>query len=545
MLTFHRLAVLTLFALAGSLAHAGSVQKTGIALTPQERAYIDKNQRIRMCVDPNWVPFERINSQGKHEGIAADLVQLVAQRVGLKIDLYPVKTWEESLAASKDKRCQILSFLNQSPERDQWLIFTRPIFFDQNIIITREEHAYIGDPKGLTDETIALPHGTMVEERIRKKYPNLRIITTETEQEAIALVSERKANMTIRSLMVAAYTIKKEGLFNLKISGQIPELANALRIGVLKDEVVLRDILDKGVQTLTEQEREAISNKHVSVNIQHGVDSGLVLKMLFGALFVLLAIIFWYRKLRAVDRAKALLAQQQGEQELRARREQSRLVAMLSHEIRTPVAMIDAAARSLSLLVGSGDDASKLRIERIHHGVGRMVRLTDQFLAKDRLDDEALSLKADLVDGHELCQQLVVQLGNSPRIHCRFSGDAHLTADPDLLQVALHNLLINALRYAPAEARVTLTCNGDSDGVVFIVSDEGPGIDPEEQDSIFASYVRGSKGKDTTGAGLGLYLVKRVVDLHGGTVTVSSPPGHGATFCIELPRTQSPSLAVK
>ena len=534
-----------LFALIGSLAHAGSLQKPSLELTPQERSYIVQNPRISMCVDPDWVPFERINLQGVHEGIAADLVQLVAQRVGLKIDVYPVKSWEESLAASKAKRCQIMSFLNQTPARDQWLIFTGPIFFDQNIIITREEHPYIGDPKNLTDQTIALPRGTMIEERIRKDYPNLQLIVTETEQEAIALVSQRKADMTIRSLIVAAYTIKKEGLFNLKISGQIPELANALRIGVLKDETVLRDILDKGVQTLTERERDAVSNKHVAVNVQYGVDYGLVLKVLLGAGLVVLAVIFWYRKLREVDRVQRLLAEQRGDQELRARREQSRLVAMLSHEMRTPVAMIDAAARSLNLLVGREDDASKLRIERIHQGVERMVRLTDQFLAKDRLDDNALTLKAAPIDCRELCQQLVDHLADSSRIQLEISGDTSLCADPDLLQVALHNLLVNALRYSPPGTLVTLVCKGDAERVIFIVSDEGPGIDLEEQEHIFASYVRGSKGKDTTGAGLGLYLVKRVVDLHGGTVTLRSQTGQGAKFCIDLPQVQTPSLAIK
>lgn len=534
-----------LLALVGSFAHAGVIQKPSVELTQQERSYIAQNPRISMCVDPDWVPFERINPQGMHEGIASDLVQLVAQRVGLKIDLYPVKSWEESLAASKGKRCQIMSFLNQTPARDQWLIFTGPIFFDQNIIITREEHPYIGDPKNLTDQTIALPRGTMIEERIRKDYPNLQVIVTETEQEAIALVSQRKADMTIRSLIVAAYTIKKEGLFNLKISGQIPELANALRIGVLKDETVLRDILDKGVQTLTERERDAVSNKHVAVNVQYGVDYGLVLKVLLGAGLVVLAVIFWYRKLREVDRAQRLLAEQRGDQELRARREQSRLVAMLSHEMRTPVAMIDAAARSLNLLVGREDDASKLRIERIHQGVDRMVRLTDQFLAKDRLDDESLTLKVALIDGRELCQQLVAHLGDSSRIQLQVSGDTSLCADTDLLQVALHNLLVNALRYSPPETLVTLVCKGEAERVIFIVSDEGPGIDLEEQEDIFASYVRGSKGKDTTGAGLGLYLVKRVVDLHGGAVTLYSYPGQGAKFCIDLPRVQNSLLHVK
>jgi diguanylate cyclase (GGDEF)-like protein len=273
-----------------------------IQFNVQEQAYIAATKTIRMCVDPDWVPFERINEDGKHEGIAADLVQTVAQRVGLKIELYPVKTWEQSLAASKSGACQIMSFLNQTPARDQWLIFTDPIFFDPNIIITREEHPYIGDLKGLAKKTVALPRGTMVEERIRREYPDLSPILTENEQQAVALVSDRQADMTIRSLIVAAYAIKKEGLFNLKIAGHVPDFTNKLRIGVIKNETVLRDILDKGVKTLTAQEREAISNKHVSIQVQHGIDYRLIWKIVGGSVAILLVVLFWMRKLRALNR---------------------------------------------------------------------------------------------------------------------------------------------------------------------------------------------------------------------------------------------------
>ena len=155
-----------------------NASETRINLTPQEKAYLQKTDTIKMCVDPDWAPFERINEQGRHEGIAADLVQLVAQRVGLRIELYPVKNWDESLAASKAGRCQIMSFLNQTPARDAWLIFTDPIFSDPNVIITREEHRYVSDARGLQDERIALPRGTMVEERVRRDFPLKKHIPT-------------------------------------------------------------------------------------------------------------------------------------------------------------------------------------------------------------------------------------------------------------------------------------------------------------------------------------------------------------------------------
>jgi diguanylate cyclase (GGDEF)-like protein len=302
---FRRLGLVAWFFLPGTVLAA---PYPDIHLTPEEQAYLDRAGTIRMCVDPDWVPFEQINAQGQHEGIAADLVQLAANRVGLKIELYPVKTWEESLAASKNKQCQVMSFLNQTAAREQWLIFTQPIFFDQNVIVTREEHPYIGDPKALTEHVVVMPRGTMIEERLRSDYPRLRVITTATEAEAMTLVSERKADMTIRSLIVAAYEIKKKGLFNLKISGQIPEYANQLRIGVLKNEPILRDILNKGVGTITVQEREAIANQHVLIKVQQGIDYTLVWQVIAGSGLIMLLVLAWNRKLTALNNELARLS---------------------------------------------------------------------------------------------------------------------------------------------------------------------------------------------------------------------------------------------
>lgn len=276
-LTLNALGALLLWAAAGvagaAVAGANGATVPAITFTPAEQAYIAQAGPIPMCVDPDWAPFERINAQGRHEGIAADLVQLVAQRVGLRLELLPAQDWDESLAASQGKRCLVMSFLNQSPARDAWLAFTAPIFSDPNVIITREEHGFITDPAGLKGERVALPRGTMVEERVRGDFPNLGVVLTASEPEAMRLVSERRADLTIRSLIVAAHAIKTEGLFNLKISGQIPAYTNQLRMGVHKDEPVLRAILDKGIQTITPQERQAIANQHVAIRVhQDGID---------------------------------------------------------------------------------------------------------------------------------------------------------------------------------------------------------------------------------------------------------------------------------
>lgn len=291
-----------------TLASASDLPAPEVALTREEKAWVAQTDNVSMCVDPDWEPFERINAQGQHVGIAADLIQLVAQRTGLKIKLFPVKTWEQSLAASKAGQCQMMSFLNQTPAREQWLRFTDPIFDDTNVIITREEHPFVPDLHRLDREAVALPRGTMVQERIGREYPNLTVIGTTTEPEAMTLVSERKADMTIRSLIVAAYTIKTEGLFNLKISGQVPDFTNHLRIGVAKENTMLHAVLNKGVQSITPQERDAIANRHVSINVQQGVDYTLVWQLTIGGLLVTALILLWNRKLNALNKKLELVA---------------------------------------------------------------------------------------------------------------------------------------------------------------------------------------------------------------------------------------------
>lgn len=263
----------------------------------------------RFCVDPDWPPYEIINQNGAHEGIAADLIKLAAQRADVRLELFQTKDWDESVAASKRGDCDALSFLNQTPKRDEWLIFTDPIFTDPNVIITREEHAFIADPAALTDHAIALPKGTSIEERVRRDFPNLRVVLADSEAEAFAMVSDRRADLTIRSMTVAVYTIKKEGWFALKISGHIPGYENRLRIGVRKENPALRDALNRGVVAVTPQERGEIANRHVSINVQTAVDYGPIrnLAVLFSVF--LLTSLAWALKLKAVNRRLRLASE--------------------------------------------------------------------------------------------------------------------------------------------------------------------------------------------------------------------------------------------
>lgn len=226
-------------------------------LTKEEIDYLNSKKIISMCVDPDWEPFEKINKYGFHEGISADIIKLISNKLNIKIELIPTKDWDESIDFSKQKKCDILSFLNETPKRKEWLVFTEPIFNDQNVLVGRIEKSYIDDISKV-NLSIALPKNTAMGERFAKDFPNLTIIPTTSEDEAFKLVEEQKADLTLRSMIITAYTIKKNGLFNLKIVGEPKGYENNLRIGVRLDEPILKDILNKAIQTISQKDIDNI-----------------------------------------------------------------------------------------------------------------------------------------------------------------------------------------------------------------------------------------------------------------------------------------------
>ncbi|MBF0392200.1 MAG: diguanylate cyclase, partial [Alphaproteobacteria bacterium] len=350
-------------------------------LSSEQRTYLASLGKVKLCVDPDWVPFERINDHGEHEGIAADLLRLAASRAGFELELLKTGSWKESLESSQSGKCHILSFLNQTAKRDEWLIFTEPLFTDSNVLITREEHEFIADPATLSGETIVLPRGTSMMEFVKRDYPNLTILPTdsESERDMMIMVSERKAHMTLRSLIVAAYTIKKEGLFNLKIAGQIPKYENKLRVGVVKSEPMLRDIIDQGIATITPTERGQIVNRHVSINVQTATDYTAVIQVSAVLGFVAAISLFWNHRLRLVNAKLADLSQTDPLTRLFNRRK-------MDIEFGREIDRANRYGRPLSAMIIDIDHFKKVNDE-LGHPTGDVVIRSVADIIKDRVRD--------------------------------------------------------------------------------------------------------------------------------------------------------------
>lgn len=219
-------------------------------------------------------------------------------------------------------------------------------------------------------------------------------------------------------------------------------------------------------------------------------------------------------------------------------REQSNFLAMVSHEFRMPLAIIQAASQLLAIYTPRGDEAQD-ELAKIGRAVRRLSDMINIFLADNRLNSNLLTPELGHVDLSsamaEVCEEKRGDVQG--RVEVRLGGDASVVAvaDPALLRIAFSNLIENALKFSPPGSRVDVTVARDGDVARIDVADRGPGIAEADRPRVFEKFFRSERTNKVSGAGLGLYIVKRIIDLHGGRVGVDSVAGEGSTFFIRLP----------
>jgi signal transduction histidine kinase len=225
-----------------------------------------------------------------------------------------------------------------------------------------------------------------------------------------------------------------------------------------------------------------------------------------------------------------------------AHAEQSRFIAMLSHELKTPLAVIDGAAQSLQRLNPMNAPEVSRRHVRIRNAVARINRLVEQFLTTDRIDSNGQSTGLEWLDIVPMLQQCAEHcVDGAARVRLNLPTTLRGQFDTPLLRVALTNLLDNALKYSPEQTHVTVTarkCIDDESrrsGIEIVVTDAGGGIPPDLVPRLFDRYARGENVGAISGAGLGLHLVQRIAALHGGSITLL-PSQQGAAFRLWLPQ---------
>lgn len=216
---------------------------------------------------------------------------------------------------------------------------------------------------------------------------------------------------------------------------------------------------------------------------------------------------------------------------------EKQFTADASHELRTPVSVIKSACEYAEKY-GETPEEQRETLAMIHRQADRMAELIQQLLSITRLDQGTEGLRLEPLDLAALVEGVCAeQPYPRQRLFCQVGGAVWVRGDAGLLRRLLQNLIDNGFKYGTPQGHVWVTLEGKGNTARLQVRDDGIGIPEDQQEKVWQRfYQMDPSRREGGGAGLGLAMVKKIAQLHGGTVTLDSAPGRGSAFTLLLPR---------
>lgn len=217
-------------------------------------------------------------------------------------------------------------------------------------------------------------------------------------------------------------------------------------------------------------------------------------------------------------------------------------ISMMSHDLKTPIArilgMTDVIQRDPTALSGPQHEA----LDTIRASSEDLLKFINSILQYGKIEAQQLQLQTQAKDVNELLKEALTQyefLAKIKRIELRTELETlfPISVDPHLLRQVFSNLIENAIKYSYEDTKILISTEEKEGFVCVQIADQGPGIPEDELPHVFMKFFRSKKAKSSVvkGSGLGLYLAKYFVELHGGRLSVESSYGQGSTFTVELP----------
>ncbi len=314
---------------AGERAAERKGSEKRFKLTPREQTWLASHSRIRLGVDPAWAPIEFIDDQGRFSGITSDYVRLFSEQLNSSMELRQGLSWHQVVDAVKNREIDLVPAAVKTPELEKYLAFTVPYLSFPAVVLTRKEHPLITGLEDLAGKRILVKRGDPVVEFLALTYPDLTLIRKATTSQALKALSNGRADAYIGNLAVAAYELDKRGFTHLKIASPTLFTYN-LSFGIRNDWPELVTILNKAIQSLTPEQKQAFKNKWFAVRFEY-LDRSRLWKTLLVvggvAGFLLLIAILWNRSLE-----KQIRERKRAERELRISEERYKLATEAGSE---------------------------------------------------------------------------------------------------------------------------------------------------------------------------------------------------------------------
>ncbi len=240
-------------------------QSSTIALSDTEREWVLMHPVIRLGVDPAWPPFDFVDRQGVHSGIAADFLQLLAKRIGVSVEVVPNISWNQALEGARARTLDMVSLSHATPKRLEFLTYTDVVTSVPWFIVTQKDFVEIDGLNDLAGLEVALVKGYAIEELVRSDYPDIKFRQVATPLDGLRSVASGQVEAMVESLAVASYVISENNLANLRIAADSGLDVMKLGFGVRSDWPQLVELLNRAIRSLSREEVRAINTRWASL----------------------------------------------------------------------------------------------------------------------------------------------------------------------------------------------------------------------------------------------------------------------------------------
>lgn len=533
-----------------------------LLLAPHEIEWLNENKNnIRFAPDPNWMPVDYVDSEGIHQGIVAEMVKIIENKLDISFNLVYFDAWADGLHGMQNNEVDFMGSVQRTGERERYLNFTDPFITMPIVILVRKNYSEDISPEQINNMLLAGVREYAYVEYVINTYPETEIIEYDDNLTALLQTSIGNTDGVIIDLMSASALIEKYNITNLMV-GTTLEYSLELRFATRKDIPVFASILDKALDSIDESEKKQIISKWV--NIQTLEPDNFFVKyykhfIYIGILFLTVLVITIYinysLKKKISEKTKALqkeineknvaLKQARQSDELK-----SAFLNNLSHEIRTPM---NAIVGFSSLLISKGLDEKQIEqyTSIIDDSAQQLLNIVDDVLDMALIESKQVSINKEVFDLQQLMRSLYdrfINEANKKAIDLKLNVHEpkiiHLYSDKTKIRQIITNLLVNAFKFT-IRGEIAFGYFVEENIIRFFVKDTGVGIPNDLHEKIFYRFFK-IENLNTTflvGSGLGLPISKGYVELLGGKIWVESSGNKGTELCFTIPLSEEIKVA--
>ncbi|WP_161629944.1 transporter substrate-binding domain-containing protein [Desulfogranum mediterraneum] len=240
----------------------------GVPLTAEEQQWLREHPVIRIGVDKDYAPYAFLDKEGSFQGVAGDYAKLISQKLGVRLEVVPGLSWPEILEGAKNRTLDVITTASWRPEREAYLAFSQGYIPTPLVIMSRSDDTTIRNHNDLKGRRVALVTEYSSSKRVLEEVPSIEVVAVSTPLEGLQALATGQADAYVGVLGINVHQAKQHGISNLKVAAPYDLNTNYQRYGVRKDWPQLATILDKALDTISEEKKLAILSRWIPIKDQ-------------------------------------------------------------------------------------------------------------------------------------------------------------------------------------------------------------------------------------------------------------------------------------